>query len=423
MPMLRMMTYRQANQILEPDSLLSPNNRCICKITALNNHAQSAPLAPFSNNRLVPVKTASIPYGVIKKYHIIYKNESGTILSSEWREPGEQLNPPAFPSKPGYKADSPAWGPNYTGVATGDAVYTPRYVRDTVNLTFISEGQPYGNYSGTYTVGSSLSIPNPTSSDPDMIFNGWSPAWSGIVPDHDQTYTAQWTSRYTIVSGLGHGIHDGAEEGEPIQEVTRQFVLHPNDNISGAKTVTIYVYGGLEYTNTENDSVNKTYTLDPNPKSFTGTITVKNWGNTSRAGMSGGYNGGRWSITFSESLANMGWAPEFWYTEGDRDLLRILENSDPSDKSVTYQLRSQKGPGYDDDASDLSDSRYEQKIDICVNKNGVDEDGNQINPGKYYVFNVKIDPKYSATSDYAANNNTTTSALSFNRRLNIDLAS
>lgn len=182
--MVRMMSYKEANRIL--GSSLSPLWRCIAKRTALENHAQRAPLEMFAYNRLVPVKSGSKEW-VIKQYHIIYQDENGNQLKEEWCEPGQALNPPSIPGKAGYDTDG--WNNGYTGYATGDAIYRPVYTaRYTIkfvdwNGTVLKEE--------TLRAGSAVTPPaNPTRSG--YTFSGWNPSVSPTATGN-VTYTATYT--------------------------------------------------------------------------------------------------------------------------------------------------------------------------------------------------------------------------------------
>ena len=63
--MQKMMTYggtNGANEILQPDPLLTPSNRCLSKAVAIDKGANPDPLSNFVNSRLVPAS-------VVEKYN------------------------------------------------------------------------------------------------------------------------------------------------------------------------------------------------------------------------------------------------------------------------------------------------------------------------------------------------------------------
>lgn len=156
------MVYSQANQIL--GCALSPNNRGICKKTAIDNHAQETPLAGFAQNRLVP---ASV---VAKKYYVVFKNEGGTVIGSGYYEPGAALNNPGVPSKTGHTG---AWNNGYTGYATGDVVYSPVYTPISYTITIINDVTG-SSTTEQWPYGSTPSLTPPTNAG--YTFAGWSPA-------------------------------------------------------------------------------------------------------------------------------------------------------------------------------------------------------------------------------------------------------
>lgn len=122
--MVRMMTYKDANRILS--SSLTPNNRCICKRTAIENDAQSDPLAPFTNNRLVPVSKVIKNESIIQ-YHIVFQDENGDTIPGYdiYLNQGERIVPPQHPTKEGYKADG--WEPEVPATAQSDGTYRMKY--------------------------------------------------------------------------------------------------------------------------------------------------------------------------------------------------------------------------------------------------------------------------------------------------------
>lgn len=122
--MVRMMTYKDANLILS--SSLTPNNRCICKRTAIENDAQSDPLAPFTNNRLVPVSKVIKNESIIQ-YHIVFQDENGDTIPGYdmYLNQGESIVPPQHPTKEGYKADG--WEPEVPATAQSDGTYRMKY--------------------------------------------------------------------------------------------------------------------------------------------------------------------------------------------------------------------------------------------------------------------------------------------------------
>jgi len=190
--MKKMMTYSEANERLSISSL-TPNNRCICKSTAITWHAQEGPLASFASNRLVPVSA------VAKKYYVVFVNEGGTVISSGYYEPGAALNDPGVPSKAGYTG---AWNNGYTGYATGDVTYSPVYTPISYTITIVND------VTGTSTTeswpyGSTPSLTPPTNAG--YTFAGWSPAIQPVTGNatYHATYTADTV--YHTVTFISEG--------------------------------------------------------------------------------------------------------------------------------------------------------------------------------------------------------------------------
>lgn len=188
--MVRMMIYggsEGANAILQISPGLTPNNRCICKKTALQHHSQEKPLRPFDPNRLVPVKKNNMTYGVVKEHHIIYRYENGTIAKEEWLQTGDPLSPPAHQNKEGYNPNG--WTPDLPSTASGDGDYTMKYSIKQYTITFLDKD---GNIlqQGLWNHGTTPTAPSNTNTPSGWAFDGWDPA---IVPaTSDKTYRGQY---------------------------------------------------------------------------------------------------------------------------------------------------------------------------------------------------------------------------------------
>lgn len=202
--MVRMMTYKEANQIL--GCFLTPNNRCICKRTAIENDAQSDPLAPFANNRLVPVSK------VIKnlpKYHIVILDEDGGTLYDEHLVEGTPIPNPGHPNKPGY---TPAgWDPeDIPATALKDGTYRRKYTKDAIKYHIVlldENGNVIPGYDMYLEQGATIPYPQHPAKE-GYSPNGWSPA---IPPtaQADGTYQMQYTKdivKYHIILQDENGV-------------------------------------------------------------------------------------------------------------------------------------------------------------------------------------------------------------------------
>lgn len=215
------MVYKEANLVL--GSSLSPNNRGICKKTAIQNNAQETPLASFAQNRLVP---ASV---VAKKYYVVFLDEGGTVIGSGYYEPGAALNDPGVPPKAGHTG---AWNNGYTGYATGDVTYSPVYTPISYTITFYDSSAFGGGQL------QQLSVPYGTTPSPNSpshsgyTFNGWSPSL------HPVTGEESYTATYSIVSHTVTFISDGST-------YNTQYVQHGGYATDpGSPTKSGYVFAG-----------------------------------------------------------------------------------------------------------------------------------------------------------------------------------
>jgi len=176
------MTYSEANQIL--GCSLTPNNRCICKITAIDHYADPAPLASFTNNRLVPVD-----YVNLIEYTVTYNNNvTGDSIT---RSVSHGSTAPSITpwTISGYTFDH--WNKPF-GTVTGNDTYTAYYTANPVyhTVTFISDGSTWDTQNvehGGYATEPSA----PTKSG--YTFTGWSPSVSSTQINGDTTFTAQFT--------------------------------------------------------------------------------------------------------------------------------------------------------------------------------------------------------------------------------------
>ena len=196
-----MLTYgisTSANDIL--GCSLTPANYCICKKTAIANHAQETPLQPFDQNRLVPVKVAGMTYGVARKHHVVLQYEDGTTIPGYdlWLEDGAPIPDPAHPEKQGCTPDG--WDPAKPATATGDGVYRQKYSTNSYVITFIGkDGQILQQNS--YTYGQAIVAPDPQTPS-GWAFDGWNPAVPATATANG-TYYGQYHEDTPTPSGEG----------------------------------------------------------------------------------------------------------------------------------------------------------------------------------------------------------------------------
>ena len=132
-------------------------------------------------------------------YTVIFKNEDGTVLSTNTYHYGDEITTPETPTKAAdntYTYTFKAWDKTVVDCA-GDATYTATY-----DSTYIDYIVIFKNEDGTvlstetYHYGDEVSVPtNPTKeSDNDYTytFNGWDK--ETVACDGDATYTATYTA-------------------------------------------------------------------------------------------------------------------------------------------------------------------------------------------------------------------------------------
>lgn len=202
--MAKMMIYQEANSVLE--SSLTPNNRCICKKTAIDNHAIASNLTAFVNNRLVPASMV-----VLISYTIQFVDWDNTVLSTQIVKHGHTPTLPTNPTRDGYIFTG--WSNNPNSAINSDTVFVAQYSVRSYIISFV-------DYNGSLLkeqTCSYMSIPTPPSNPTrtGYWFTGWSPSISPVTGP--QTYTAQY-EKSTITVRFIDGVTSGVistQEVEP----------------------------------------------------------------------------------------------------------------------------------------------------------------------------------------------------------------
>lgn len=181
--MQKMMTYGEANQILE--SSLTPSNRCLTKSVAIANNAKEDPLSSYSSNRLVPASAVEIN---VVKYTITFLDYDGSTIAQRQYEENTTITDAPFPRRTGYTFIG--WDPQLA-VVTQDASYTAQYGQ--IEHCFVL---PDGTYSTSLNVNVPLNNKY-QSFDTIILINGspykthlqdeyywsWKDSWGGMVFD------------------------------------------------------------------------------------------------------------------------------------------------------------------------------------------------------------------------------------------------
>lgn len=143
--MLKMMTYQEANAILE--SSLSPYNYCICKKTALDNGADPnlinsiVPNAEY--NRLLPPEAIGAQTITPTTYTIRFLDYDNTVLKTQSLQAGATPTPPSDPTRSGYTFSG--WSPTVATVTQNQdyiATYTQNAPSVQYHITF-AESKSY----------------------------------------------------------------------------------------------------------------------------------------------------------------------------------------------------------------------------------------------------------------------------------------
>ena len=198
--MLRMLDYKEANRILH--SSLSPNNKCIAKGTALDNHADPTPLnaAPygsFPRNRLVPVSAIDATVFIIT----FVDGVNGGVIETRNIDYGQPIgNPPSAPTISGYTFTG-NWSPTIPATATQSATYTAQYQQDaptTYTIIFVKSTDGSEITRTTVTAGDTITAPQVPAVTGYTFTGNWSPSLPATATG-DATYTAQYQlNTYTI---------------------------------------------------------------------------------------------------------------------------------------------------------------------------------------------------------------------------------
>ena len=180
------MVYNQANQIL--GCALTPNNRGICKKTAIFWHADPAPLVDFADNRLLPVTTG---YVKLQEFTIRFLDYNGSVLQTRSIPYGTvpTYTGSATPSRTGWHWNG-GWTPTIVA-ATAAADYTATFDINQYTVTFVVDGSQYGNTQTVNHGGHATEPSAPTKTG--YTFTGWSPSVASTAITGNTTFTAQFS--------------------------------------------------------------------------------------------------------------------------------------------------------------------------------------------------------------------------------------
>lgn len=147
-------------------------------------------------------KTLTAKWDVATQHSIVFKDSDGEIISTLDCWLGDDIIAPEFPSKaPDHIGSySAKWDNNYTGVCTGDAVYTVVFVID----EYVDYTVTFKNWDGsviseqTYHYGDAVVAPNTPQNPSDenccYVFVGWDKLVTNCYGD--AVYTAKFTTSH-----------------------------------------------------------------------------------------------------------------------------------------------------------------------------------------------------------------------------------
>lgn len=186
------MTYGGANgsnTVLRPSTPRTPNDRCICKKHALEDHADPTPFESggkfkdWTYNRLVPADLNEIK----SQIKITWKDRNGVTRAEEWVNVGSIITVPSAAQpyeQPGSGESFSGWftdpggvrlNPGVTTAPSSDVVYKAEFQQTSYTIVFknrdVSTDQPVSSpvyYTETVYYGNTISAPstNPTPVNP-----------------------------------------------------------------------------------------------------------------------------------------------------------------------------------------------------------------------------------------------------------------
>ncbi len=146
-------------------------------------------------------KTLTAKWSTATYHTVTFKNLSGEIISSESYYLSEDIVAPALPTKAPDKTYTyiAKWNNNYTGVCTGDAVYSPIFEAKYIDYTVT-----FKNWDGevistkTYHYGDKITAPSTPTKAADNTYTYTFAGWDKTVGNctEDTTYTATYTPTY-----------------------------------------------------------------------------------------------------------------------------------------------------------------------------------------------------------------------------------
>lgn len=261
--MERIMTYGGtggANEILQPDPLLTPSSRCLSKAVAINNGANPDPLANFANSRLVPASVVEKQGGGGEgPFTITFVAKDGsTVLDSAVYEKDEVIssapNPPVLENREfvGWKSTSDG---HYLSIgsttATSNVTYKATYritnMPDIKHFFIDESGQNVGtSYTVTVPLGSVFAFVKTKT-----LVDGQCPSseWTGGISQYSGQYEKLYIPYGPFADGRGYNdaysMYSGGKSSTGIVtgggKISRGFILVKEVNPDGSTEYIIHL--------------------------------------------------------------------------------------------------------------------------------------------------------------------------------------
>ena len=138
---------------------------------------------------------------VLQEHTVYYDSQGGEAVDDAVLHYGETIPQPSI-TRTGY--DFQGWTLSPTGSTMGeqDVNATANWQIRSVTVSFVTgEGTPINPITADY--GTPLSVSNPTRTG--YNFTGWSPTLPSTMPEHNQSYTAQWQIQSHSVTYYSNG--------------------------------------------------------------------------------------------------------------------------------------------------------------------------------------------------------------------------
>ncbi len=217
-------------------------------------------------------------------YHtVVFKDIDGNVISTQTYYLSQDIVAPELPTKPTDKSAiyTAKWDNNYTGICTGDAVYSPIFEAKYIDYSVV-----FKDWDGkvllaeTYHFGDKITSPEAPTKAADKtytyVFAGWDKAVGQC--DGDAVYTAVYTSTY-----IDYTVTFKDYDGSTIHSATYHYgdaVNIPSAPTRAANKTYTYSFAGWSTDVSTTCKGNAAYTATYTPVYIDYTVTFKNYDGT-----------------------------------------------------------------------------------------------------------------------------------------------